>query len=169
MQTVCQTVSSRCVDDRPDLAAMVAPLSEFLLGLEAPILRAHDVTMWAYVVLSRLGTEPLRGQAVLAQAIGADKTRIIEILDDLQERGLIRREPDPTDRRARLLALTPAGRRLRDQVRRAIRREEQRLLKGLPTDDRAVFLRSLQRLSAIATSPATPAEGRDGGRGSTAR
>lgn len=127
---------------------MVAPLSQFLLDMEAPILRSHGVTMWAYVVLSRLGNEPLRGQAVLAQAIGADKTRIIDVLDDLQDRGLIRREPDPSDRRARLLALTPAGRRLRDRVRRDIRREEERVLSSLPADERAVFLRALHRLSA---------------------
>jgi DNA-binding MarR family transcriptional regulator len=142
------------MDDRPDLAAMVTPLSQFLLDMEAPVLRAHGVSMWAYVVLSRLGKEPLRGQAVLAEAIGADKTRIIDILDDLQERGLIRREPDPADRRARLLALTPAGRRLRDQVRRAIRREEEQVLKALPADERTVFLRSLQRLSTEKTGSA---------------
>jgi DNA-binding MarR family transcriptional regulator len=112
--------------------------------------------MWAYVVLSRLGKEPLRGQAVLAEAIGADKTRIIDILDDLQERGLIRREPDPADRRARLLALTPAGRRLRDQVRRAIRREEERVLKSLPAEERAVFLRALHRLSDEAARAQRP-------------
>jgi DNA-binding MarR family transcriptional regulator len=138
------------VDDRPDLAAMVVPLSRSLLDLEAPILLAHDITMWAYIVLSRLTDQPVRGQAVLAEAIGADKTRLIEVLDDLQERGLIRREPDPADRRARLLAVTPKGRRLRDQVRRAIRRAEQDVLAALPVDERAVFLRAVERLSVAA-------------------
>jgi DNA-binding MarR family transcriptional regulator len=139
------------MDDRPDLAAMVVPLGRSLLDLEAPVLSAHDITMWAYVVLSRLGAEPMRGQAVLAEAIGADKTRLIDILDDLQGRGLIQREPDPADRRARLLSLTPKGRRLRDQVRRAIRREEQRVLAVLDGDERTVFLRALERLAADAT------------------
>jgi DNA-binding MarR family transcriptional regulator len=135
---------------------MVVPLSQALLQLEQPILDEHGLTMWAYVVLSRLGEHPLRGQAVLAQTIGADKTRIIDVLDDLQDRRLIRREPDPADRRARLLTLTPAGRRLRDQVRRAIRREEQRMLKTLPTDERAAFLRALQRLAARSTETQRP-------------
>ena|SRR5947209_6745960 len=135
------------MDDRPDLAAMVVPLSRSLLAIEGPILEAHGVTMWGYVVLSRLSDQPLRGQAVLAEAIGADKTRLIDVLDDLQDRGLIRREPDPADRRARLLALTPKGRRLRERVRRAIRREEERLLAALPATDRAAFLRALQRLT----------------------
>ncbi len=135
------------MDDRPDLAAMVVPLGRSLLAIEGPILDAHGISMWGYIVLSRLSTQPLRGQAVLAEAIGADKTRLIDVLDDLQDRGLIRREPDPADRRARLLALTSNGRRLRDQVRRAIRREEERLLAALPAGERATFLRALQRLT----------------------
>jgi DNA-binding MarR family transcriptional regulator len=140
------------MDDRPDLAAMIAPLGRTLLAIEAPILDAHGISMWGYAVLSRLSDQPLRGQAVLAEAIGADKTRLIDILDDLQDRGLIRREPDPADRRARLLALTAKGRRLRDQVRRAIRREEERLLAALPVTERAAFLRALRRLADLTSA-----------------
>jgi MarR family transcriptional regulator, organic hydroperoxide resistance regulator len=138
------------VDDRPDLAAMVVPLGRALLAWEAPIMAAHAVTMWAYIVLSRLSDEPRRGQAALAREIGADKTRLIDVLDDLQERGLIRRDPDPADRRARLLSLTPQGRRLRDEIRTAIRREEERVLAVLPAADRAAFLRSVQCLAVAA-------------------
>lgn len=130
---------------------MVVPLSRALLDMEAPILQAHGLSMWGYIVLTRLGDDAVRGQAVLAEAIGADKTRIIDVLDDLQARGLIKREADPADRRARLLATTVKGRRLRDQVRRAIRREEERLLASLPAGERAALLRALQRL-ATATS-----------------
>jgi DNA-binding MarR family transcriptional regulator len=135
------------MEERPDLAAMIVPLGRELMAAEAPILRAHDLTMWAYVVLSRLGSEPVRGQSVLADAIGADKTRLIDVLDDLQERGLITRGPDPADRRARLLTLTPAGRRLRDRARRAIQRSEEHVLGMLPAAERTAFLRALQRLS----------------------
>ncbi|MGW2707111.1 hypothetical protein [Streptomyces sp. NPDC001340] len=61
--------------------------------------------MWAYAVRLSLDDEPVRTQAALVQDIGADKTRIIGVLDDLKERGLIRRQPDPVDRWARVLAL----------------------------------------------------------------
>jgi DNA-binding MarR family transcriptional regulator len=135
---------------RPDLAAMVAPLNRALLAMEAPILAAHNVSMWAYVVLSRLSDEPRRGQAALAHEIGADKTRLIDVLDDLQQRGLIRRDPDPADRRARLLSLTAHGRRLRERVRRAIRAEEDRVLAILPAAERAAFLRAVGRLAKAA-------------------
>ena len=138
------------MDDRPDLAALIAPLIRHLLAVEAPILAGGGVSMWAYSVLTALCERPYRGQNALADAIGADKTRIIEVLDDLQARGLITREPDPADRRARLLAVTAKGRRVRDQVRRAIRKEEERLLAELPPRDRQVLLRALATLSAAA-------------------
>ncbi|MEC3918122.1 MarR family winged helix-turn-helix transcriptional regulator [Nocardia sp. CDC160] len=135
--------------DRPDLAAMIVPLGRALMAAEQPVLAAHGLTMWAYVVLLRLDETTTRGQGVLAQEIGADKTRIIAVLDDLQERGLIERRPDPADRRARLLALTPEGRELRDATQAKIQAQEDRLLSKLPAADRRGFLNALITLSAL--------------------
>ncbi|MGW4243770.1 MarR family winged helix-turn-helix transcriptional regulator [Nocardia sp. NPDC004722] len=135
--------------DRPDLAAMIVPLGRTLMAAEQPVLAAHGLTMWAYVVLLRLDETTTRGQGVLAAEIGADKTRIIAVLDDLQERGLIERRPDPADRRARLLALTPAGRELRDAAQAQIQAQEDRLLAKLPAADRRGFLNALTTLAAL--------------------
>ena len=130
-------------DDRRDLAAMFARLTRELIAREEPVLRAYDVSMWGYIVLTALAEQPVRTQAALAQAIRADKSRIIGVLDELQQRGLIRRQPDPADRRVRLLSLTPAGDRLRRAVEAAIRGREAELLAVLPPADREAFLRSL--------------------------
>ena len=70
----------------------------------------------------------MRTQVALAQAINADKSRIIGVLDDLQQRGLIKRQPDAADRRVHLLSLTPAGDRLRRSVQAGIRRSEEEVL-----------------------------------------
>jgi DNA-binding MarR family transcriptional regulator len=137
---------------RPDLAAMIVPLGRVLTAAERPVLEAHDLTMWAYVVLSYLDEKPLRTQAALAEAIHADKTRIIPVLDDLESRGLLDRRVDRADRRARLLSLTPEGSRLRDTVRNAVQRGERSLLERLPAEDRAVFLRALRTLHESITS-----------------
>lgn len=136
-------------DGRRDLAAMIVPLGRALMAAELPVLRAHGLTMWAYSVLLALGEEPVRTQNALAQAIGADKTRIIGVLDDLQDRGLIERRPDPGDRRVRLLSLTPEGRRLRASAQAGIRERENRLLTRLPAGDRDAFLRALRTLSRL--------------------
>src|SRR2546423_15713298 len=106
---------------RRDLAAMIVPLGRALSAAEEPVLRAHDLSMWAYIVLTALAERPMRTQAALARAIGADKTRIIGVLDGLQERGLIQRRPDPADRRMRAASLTPAGRAAQRRRRGPIR------------------------------------------------
>ena len=134
---------------RPDLAAMIAPLARALMAAEMPVLREHEVSMWGYSVLCRLREEPVRTQAALAQSIGADKTRIIGVLDDLQEQGLIQREPDPADRRVRLVSLTDHGRRVQSSAQAAIQRREERLLARLPAADRRGFLHALEFLSAL--------------------
>jgi DNA-binding MarR family transcriptional regulator len=89
----------------------------------------------------------MRTQAALAAAIGADKTRIIRTLDDLQDDGYIERRPDPDDRRVRLLAITDTGRRVKDAVQDEIQRGEERWLGGLGAEDRRTFLRALERLT----------------------
>jgi DNA-binding MarR family transcriptional regulator len=143
--------SGRRPDHRDDLAAMATRLARALVEAELPVLRAHELSMWGYVVLLALGRSPVRTQTALARAIGADKTRLIGVLDELQDRGLIERRPDPADRRAHLLSLTEAGRRVRRSARAGIRQGEERLLARLPAGDRDGFLRVLQALSAVPT------------------
>jgi DNA-binding MarR family transcriptional regulator len=140
-------------DDRRDLAAMFAPLTRALIAREEPVLRAHDISMWGYIVLTALVEQPVRTQAALAQAINADKSRIISVLDELQRRGLIQRQPDEADRRVHLLSLTPAGDRLRRSVEAAIRRTEEQVLEVLPPADREAFLRSLKALYELCWRP----------------
>ena len=133
---------------RPDLAAMLVPLVRELIAAEEPVLAAHGLTMWGYVVLSALDRGAMRTQAALAEAIDADKTRIIRTLDELQEQGYIERLPDPDDRRARLLAITDEGRALKDAAQAEIQRGEERWLAALSPEERQVFLRVLRRLAA---------------------
>ena len=128
---------------------MIVPLGRALMAAELPVLRRHGLTMWGYVVLLALNEEPVRTQAALAESIGADKTRIIGVLDGLQQAGLITRAPDPADRRVHLLSLTAQGRRVRAAAQADIQRQEERLLARLPPADRASFLRALQALSSV--------------------
>ena len=126
---------------------MLAPLIRAMIAAELPVLAAHGLSMWGYSVLVALDRSAIRTQAALAEAIGADKTRIIAILDELQQNGLIERVADPEDRRARLLAITKEGRRVKEATQATIQRGEERWLGTLSASDRAVFLRVLQELS----------------------
>ncbi|MEU7474738.1 MarR family transcriptional regulator [Lentzea sp. NPDC042327] len=133
---------------RRDLAAMIAPLQRALIAAEQPVLSAHGLSMWGYVVLDALDGQAVRTQAALAEFIGADKSRIIAVLDDLEAAGLLERTRDPADRRARFVAITDEGRRKHHAAQADIQRNEDRVLAQLPPADREAFLRALAVLSA---------------------
>lgn len=130
-----------------DLGTLLARATRRLIEEEQPLLAAHDLSMWGYIVLSRLAAAPAESQLSLARQIGYDKSRLIGLLDELEAEGLLTREPDPNDRRAKVIDLTPAGRSRFEGARRDIRKMERRLLRGVPAAD-ADRLRQLLALLA---------------------
>lgn len=71
-----------------------------------------------------------------------------EVVDALEAKGLVARSPDPSDRRATLVSLTPRGERLGDEVRRARGAESERLFERLSEHDRTELARILGQLLA---------------------
>jgi len=130
-----------------DLAALCAGAGRNLGVAEGPVLDAHGLSMWQYVVLSALATGAAPSQLVLAQQIHYDKTRLIALLDGLEADGLVTRAPDPADRRARVVRLTPAGTRRFTAVRAEIRVMEERKLAGLSAEERRVLRAALVHIA----------------------
>lgn len=65
-----------------------------------------------------------------------------EVVDDLEQRGLVRRSPDPSDRRAVTITLTDEGKALRRRIERARARRGDEFF-GHLTEDQQAQLRSL--------------------------
>ena len=133
--------------ERDDLGALFARVTQRLIAEERPLLDAHGMTMWEYIALSHLVRGAAGSQLAMAEAIRYDKTRLIALLEGLEGRGLVRREPDPRDRRARVVRLTPAGTRALRAARTDIRRMERRVLSDLSAEERDVLLAVLPRLA----------------------
>jgi DNA-binding MarR family transcriptional regulator len=70
-----------------------------------------------------------------------------EVVDGLQDRGLVERQPDPHDRRATLVSLTDEGKRVGAEIRSARTAEAERFFGVLSTTDRAHLSRILRRLT----------------------
>jgi DNA-binding MarR family transcriptional regulator len=132
--------------DRPDLGYLFARIARQLRDAEQPLLAAHGLTMWEYIVMSELARRHAQSQLSLANAVDYDKTRLISLLDELERRELLTREQDPTDRRARIVRLTPAGVSHLADVRRKIRAMERDMLKALSQAETKTLLAVLPRL-----------------------
>jgi DNA-binding MarR family transcriptional regulator len=95
--------------------------------------------------LRRLALEPLTLRA-LAERLAADPPYATLIVDDLERRGLVRRTPHPQDRRAKLVALTEAGRTAAARADEILD-EPPEVLRDVPDEDLAALLRALEPLT----------------------
>src|SRR5215471_18595354 len=69
-----------------------------------------------FATLMLIGRNPGISQTALSRANGRDKSTLTPVLEDLVQRGLVRRKRTNNDRRAYRLTLTPAGRKLLCQL-----------------------------------------------------
>lgn len=108
--------------------------------------RAFNVTPVQYGLLTALAFRGRLDQVSLAEELGIDRTNVAEVLKRLAARGLVRREENPDDRRARLASLTPRGRRLTASMYAAMQRAQDRFLAPLSQMERDAFMAMLVRL-----------------------
>ncbi len=93
-----------------------------------------------------------RSLTELAQDMGTDAPAATVLINALESRGLVKREAHPTDRRAKLVSLTAAGRRVLAVVA-TITDQPPPALTGLPQGELAALRRTLEKL----VSPPPPA------------
>jgi MarR family transcriptional regulator, transcriptional regulator for hemolysin len=118
----------------------------------------HVVDTELTAKLAELGTTP-REICVLGKALGAeltqsrlgelaglDKTTMVVTMDKLERAGLAERRPSATDRRARIVAVTPAGEKLLAAGQEVVDEAHVDMLSALPEADREVFVRCMSTL-----------------------
>jgi MarR family transcriptional regulator for hemolysin len=74
------------------------------------------ITRAQWAVLVRLERSEGLNQTELADVLDLQPITLTRLLDKLSDNGLIERRPDPSDRRAKRLFLTPAARPLLEQL-----------------------------------------------------
>jgi DNA-binding MarR family transcriptional regulator len=128
-------------------------LSELFWGVARRLRRLSRET------LGPLNVSPSQGRALgelmrhgamrpgaLAEHLHIAPRSATEVVDDLQERGLVERAPDPADRRATLVRLTGVGAAAGTQIKAARQAEAERFFASLSATDRADLSRILRKL-----------------------
>ncbi|HEY2519737.1 MAG TPA: MarR family transcriptional regulator [Streptosporangiaceae bacterium] len=105
-----------------------------------------------YQVLTAAVGERPRNQGAIAEDLGIDRTVLTYLIDDLEKLDLVARQPDPGDRRSRLVVATDEGRATWQRLQDELRRVEAHVLSPLPAADTAEFKTLLSQLACRAQS-----------------
>ena len=141
-------------------AHLARRFNQICLGVTAEILSAEGLTPLLWGVLAAILEEPGRGQKQVAQRMGVDAVNFGQMVEELEDKGLIERRVDPNDRRARKLYVTERGASLRRRLRPAALAAQERLLAPLDADERIALLDMLVRIIEANDSYARPGNGR---------
>jgi DNA-binding MarR family transcriptional regulator len=92
-----------------------------------------------------------QSQHALAERLAIPPSRMVALVDHLEEHGLLERRPDPEDRRVRRLFLTRAGRSVLEKAGKIAIDYETQLCAGINREEREQLIELLQRLQVTQT------------------
>jgi DNA-binding MarR family transcriptional regulator len=103
--------------------------------------------LYDYSVLALLAEGVLETQATIADALNVDPSRLVALLDSLEQRGFVVRQRDPQDRRRHVVSITEDGTRELGLLREMTKKLENEFFAPLDADDRLTLREQLQRLA----------------------
>jgi DNA-binding MarR family transcriptional regulator len=106
------------------------------VGLNPPLFR----------VLNLVDAAEGHSQQAIGKAIEVPASRMVAFVDELEQKGLVERRPDPEDRRVRALYVTAEGKRTLARGRKVAKQQEEELTRGLAAADRKRLLDLLQKM-----------------------
>jgi DNA-binding MarR family transcriptional regulator len=131
-------------DERAGPSRELLRSTPFLLKLLGSAVRERSLEAFAssklnpqhYAVLSLLEEGTRETQATVADALGYDRSHLVGLLDELEEKNLLERRRDPGDRRRHLVSLTPEGRATLGELRAIAKQVEMEFLAPLGPEKR---------------------------------
>jgi DNA-binding MarR family transcriptional regulator len=124
--------------------AQLAVFADFLQSLPDVGLRSGQ-----FAVLTVVARNPGVTQSEVCAALGIQRTNFVAVIDDLERRGLARRNSAAHDRRSNALTLTAAGRRVLARADALQRAHESRIGQRLGPGGREQLLRLLARIVEV--------------------
>lgn len=134
-------------DIRKSPGPLIRRVHQIGVSIFADEFEGWDITPLQFSILWILTTHEGEDQASLAQYVALDRTTCSNIVSRLEERGYLRREVNPENKRAKLVYITETGRKLFTDVEGQMEKVSKRLLQPLSGDERKVFLSLLQKVA----------------------
>lgn len=130
-----------------DLSFLLARANALSLAAGNAALSEHGLRVRSYSVLALAAGSARPSQRELAELLRLDPSQVVALVDELQGRGLVVREPDPADRRANVVVATDLGRSVHAEAASAARAAEAALHEDLSAADRRRLTELLKRMA----------------------
>lgn len=143
-------------DHKATEAAMnLVRTADLLVKRVADLLQPFDLSPSSGLVLSILAdSEAPLSPNQIAERLIISRASVTSLLDSLERRGYIQRTPHSSDRRMLLIELTGSGRRIADEFRPIVHRQQTEWLSTIGEDDKDQLIHVLHRLQAVLTNGA---------------
>lgn len=115
-------------------------------------LSRYGITPPQWGVLSVVDSGEAKTPAALARVMQIDSTAVTRLIDRLEKKGLLKRAPNPPDRRSVAVELTESARELLPALEECSKQTNRAFLKGISSDEQRVLMGLLRRLAANATT-----------------
>jgi MarR family transcriptional regulator, lower aerobic nicotinate degradation pathway regulator len=127
---------------------LLARLGTALKAQTMDAFEREGFSAYHYSILALLDEGARTTQAGVADALGLDASMLVSLLDVLEERGLVERKRDPSDRRRQAVTVTAAGRRQLAAFRTFVLKIEEDFLAPLTDEERQELHDLLLRVAA---------------------
>ena len=111
---------------------------------------------WHLVALKLLSERDAQRRQGLTDALSLDRSNVVTLLNELEDRGLLVRRRDPSDRRRHIVELSSAGEEELAAAYARLARVEDEQLGRLSSDERATLCELLQGRREPGHRPAKP-------------
>ena len=129
-----------------DLSCALSRASYSLATEVTAALAEVGLTQRTYSVLNQALDEEYT-QIRLAEVCQLDKTTMVNTLDEMARDELVERRPSTTDRRARIIVVTPIGRDAATRAADIVAAIYADVLAAIPADERGSFVKNLALLA----------------------
>ena len=134
----------RRIYDKP--GHLIRRLQQISFALFMDETKEFEITPVQYSAILAVEYHPGIDQTALCNIIAYDRSTIGDVVTRLERKRLIKRTPGAEDRRSKLLYVTPAGRKLIDDIEPAIEATQRRIVEPLTASERTALMQMLKKL-----------------------
>jgi DNA-binding MarR family transcriptional regulator len=146
-----QAISAIALPERANALSLrpgflIRRMHQIHLALFAEECSVFDITPVQYSIMTVAAAQPDLDQAQLAYEVGVDRATLANVVARLESKGLIRRRPLHSDKRVKLVALSPRGSALLEKMLAAVERAHDRTIEALSREDQTKLMALLSKL-----------------------